>query len=424
MIFMATCLQVTAQRSSIYSRFGIGNMYSQEYAPQKAMGQLDAAYNNEYETNYANPATYGLKKFTSLDLGLGVNLESFRDQNFSDQQTSGQFSYFSYSFPLNKNKTWGLGFGLQPVSWKDYDVTADVINNTFFRQFSGEGNTYKAFLGTGVAIGDLLLGLESGLHFGHLEDNTYNTFLDISEVSTAQTLDQRIRGVVLKPGFQYRADINEDMKFTIGGTYAMETKINNRISENEFSFRPVFITSGSVEVQNRLLLQTFVDQTTDTEFDLPATFSGGVFVEKTNKWSLGADVKTQGWDDFSGINNNGANVDYQNSVDVSLGGSFIPNYRNPSKFYESFQYRYGGRYSTSYLNLGGESINEFGITLGVGIPNKLNTRNIHERSSYTSIALDIGQRGTTSNNLVQETFVKTTIGVNLNDIWFRKRRYD
>jgi hypothetical protein len=64
-----------------------------------------------------------------------------------------------------------------------------------------------------------------------------------------------------------------------------------------------------------------------------------------------------------------------------------------------------------------ESIDELGISFGVGVP-------VGRLFSNANIGFEIGQRGTTSSNLVQENFFNISLSLSLNDRWFEKRKFN
>jgi hypothetical protein len=80
-------------------------------------------------------------------------------------------------------------------------------------------------------------------------------------------------------------------------------------------------------------------------------------------------------------------------------------------------YRAGFRMEQTGLNIQTESIDEFGISFGVGIP-------VGKFGSNANIGFEIGQRGTTNNNLVEENFINLQLSLSLNDKWFQKRKFD
>ena len=55
--------------------------------------------------------------------------------------------------------------------------------------------------------------------------------------------------------------------------------------------------------------------------------------------------------------------------------------------------------------------------MGFGLP-------LPKSSSKVNFAVEVGKMGTTTNNLVQEEYLKFHLGFNFSDKWFVKRQYD
>ncbi|REK36505.1 MAG: hypothetical protein DWQ44_01065 [Bacteroidetes bacterium] len=81
------------------------------------------------------------------------------------------------------------------------------------------------------------------------------------------------------------------------------------------------------------------------------------------------------------------------------------------------QYRAGFNYSQTFLQLNESRLNEYGISLGLGLPVKRVGTTVH-------FAAEAGMRGTVDNNLVRENYLRFSLGFTLNDRWFIKPRYD
>jgi hypothetical protein len=79
-------------------------------------------------------------------------------------------------------------------------------------------------------------------------------------------------------------------------------------------------------------------------------------------------------------------------------------------------YRVGAYYEQSYIQLGPDRVNNFGITFGFAIP-------IYRMNNAINFAVDIGQRGNKQGGLVRERYVQFIINLSLHDIWFVKHRY-
>jgi hypothetical protein len=117
-----------------------------------------------------------------------------------------------------------------------------------------------------------------------------------------------------------------------------------------------------------------------------------------------------------------------NSWRLGFGGEIIPNINKYNKFFSKLKYRAGFYYSKTNISIRNTDVNEFGIDFGVGIPmfNRYSSTEGFMQSYITypfNIGVQIGKRGTTKNNLVQENFVRFRIGFSLNDKWFVKRKY-
>jgi hypothetical protein len=80
-------------------------------------------------------------------------------------------------------------------------------------------------------------------------------------------------------------------------------------------------------------------------------------------------------------------------------------------------YRAGMRFENTGLKINNESIKEFGMSFGVGIP-------VGGAFSNANFGFEVGKRGTTDQNLIQENFVNFQLSLSLNDRWFEKRKFN
>lgn len=424
-IFITTTL---AQSSTPYSRFGYGTLLKQEQAHLRSMGYLSSAYADTVQTNLANPAALGSKKFSSLDLGLNLDYHSQKDKTNKANYTAGRVSYLAYSFPVNKKKTWGMALGTSPFSTKKYNITSEEVNNTFFRDFNGQGGTYQLFLQNGVQVSkNLSLGVNTAVFFGTLKDETYNNFLSNGANSSGLRTNQKIRGYALKAGGQYTAQLKEKQDFTLGVTYNLESDINITKTDNNFLFTIAQferLKDGSINVLKRTEFSN-IETVSKSKSVLPSEIGLGGMLRTKEKWSLGVDAKFGLWEDFKGVNDD-SSISYQNSMNLSLGGSFIPKYRNPKRAFEAYEYRYGAHYSQLPLVINNKTINDFGVTLGASLPIKrtMPGSRIREIPSMIDLGINIGQQGSLNDGFIQDSYIKGSIGLNLNDVWFVKRKYD
>jgi len=69
---------------------------------------------------------------------------------------------------------------------------------------------------------------------------------------------------------------------------------------------------------------------------------------------------------------------------------------------------------------------EYGISFGLGLPVIKSVRIEEEKLpvvSRVNITAEYIKRGTTNNGLIEENYFNLTLGLNLNDKWFTKRKY-
>ena len=73
-------------------------------------------------------------------------------------------------------------------------------------------------------------------------------------------------------------------------------------------------------------------------------------------------------------------------------------------------------YNSSYLELRGKHLNEYSISLGLGLP-------IRGLKTVINLSAELGTRGTTQSDLISETYVNFVIGFSIYERWFLKRKY-
>ena len=155
----------------------------------------------------------------------------------------------------------------------------------------------------------------------------------------------------------------------------------------------------------------------DGSVGLPMKAGFGFTISRPNNWLIGADVVMQDWSKFSFF---GDASNLKSSLKINVGGEWTPEIAS-NKFARKMSYRLGGFYNSTFLTVAGQDIKEIGVTAGVGIP--IGYFNSYGPSySRISLGLIASRRGTLENNLLQEMTIQLRVGVNLNDIWFIKRR--
>ena len=420
-----------AGTSSPYSRYGIGDLQTNEFVRNAALGGSSIAVRDDSfpgYINFANPASYSAFRFTILETGVKANFENRQNNQTSENRTNVAMSYFSFGFPIKKLRS-GLSFGLRHYSHIGYKIndTLDLENvGTVNYQYLGDGGTNQFYLGLGGrvldndSLGKLSFGINASYLFGRLdnirrvEPDTLNA-LDLRLTNTTNMAD-----FFFNYGMQYDLKLKKNMMIGIGAVYSASTKIKGSRTILAERYRITPTTSGNYEsVQDTA---EYI-KSQPGNVTIPQAWGLGFSIQKLEKWMFTADYSSQNWSDYQAF---GETDNLADSWRASVGFEFSPDKHSDRKgeFFKRVAYRFGGYYSNTYLQLHGSQLNDYGITFGFGLPIGRSKVAGTLTQSIANIAVELGQRGTLDNDLIKENYINLRIGFTLNDNWFNQRKYD
>lgn len=421
LLVLTTTLQ--AQVNSPFSRFGIGDLYNGRNMANKAMGGVSAAYSDVQSVNFNNPASYTSLGLVTYDVGLETEVRTLSNPDKTDRFQSANmiFSYATMGMRLAKNKkektVWGLAFGIRPISRVRYNIqSVDRLPNidSISTEYRGNGGIYRGFIGTGLRLGGLSLGVNVGYLFGQQDLNTFRSITNDTIFHYVANVNQKtsINKFYIDGGAQYEQKLGKKSLIRIGahGNLGGEAK-GERDLVSQTTFFNSFGEADTVDVVERS--KTF------GRYVLPASYTVGVLFDRFNKLSLSAEYEHTRWADFR---NFGAN---DNLADIKMwrfGGQFIPDVNSGRNYFKQVAYRAGYFSGNDYVIAGGEALPVWGITVGAGLP----VRRFNAYSTqYSTINLSIeyGRRGR-QESLYNERYFRIGVGLSLSDVWFFKRQYD
>lgn len=108
--------------------------------------------------------------------------------------------------------------------------------------------------------------------------------------------------------------------------------------------------------------------------------------------------------------------EFKNRVRVAAGTEYIPNFQHRSLI-KRMRYRAGFHYSNSYLKIKDSSYNEYGASVGFGIPLLDNRSMVNISFEYVKVKPD-------SRPLLDEQYFRFTLNYTFNERWFFKFKVD
>lgn len=422
-------LQMNAQEgtASPYSFYGIGSLKFKGTVENRSMGGL-SIYTDSIHVNLRNPAAYvgpNLKVFNNenrpvkFTIGTSHNSINLKADSGSDKTSATTVDYMALSMPLGDK--FGFGLGLMPYTSVGYKLEDINSSNQVLNRYRGEGGLNKAFLGFGYRISEKLsLGIDMNYNFGNIQNTAIEYLYDDegNEIQYKSREENRsdLSGLNVNIGLTYKTMINEKLELQSGLTYSPKSDISSRNSRifstvviNESSGQELTVNSIEADLQSLGL--------DETDLTLPSRLSFGAGLGAPRKWFLGAEYTFQNTSKFSNPIVAIDNANFVNASNISIGGFFIPDSDSFSSYWKRATYRAGLHFENTGLEINNETINEFGISFGVGLP-------VGKWFSNANLGLELGRRGTTNQNLIQENFVNFQLSLSLNDWWFEKRKYN
>ena len=410
---LGTSAFAQADVDSPYSLYGIGQLRDKSMNVRlKGMGGVSNAMFGGGLINPSNPASCAkMDSLTFLfDAGVYFKSSTFSSSNVSERSANASFDYMAMAFGLFP--WWKMSFGVMPYSVKGYTMIVDTYDDNmghFASSFKGTGGLNQAYWGNAFKIGKhLAVGVNAYYVFGNSQTETTLFFPDsLYILASRRSVDLMVSSFMFDYGLLADFDIAPDTKMSFGLTYSQPIKLSGK--------QTVFIRS--IEEDDNTTIEYVIDtiaySTGKTKLTMPQGIGFGVAVQKSNRWSLGADFNWTQWSKFA---REGVTETLQDSWSVAVGYEFFPQHSSISNYFRRASYRIGGLYEHSYLNINDVSINKVGLSAGISLP-------LPRTLSKVNLALEIGQFGTHNANLIRERYVKLNLGVSVNERWFVKRKY-
>jgi len=391
-------LQAQSGTNSPLSIFGIGEIEYRDFGRTTGMGSVGIGLQSENFLNRSNPAALsGIDTLRFVvDVSAVIKFSEFITS--TDNARTNNFNFKNIAAGVRLSNRWTSSVGLSPFSNVGYSIrnsqpregSVDAQGELFF---TGSGGVNKFYWANAV---ELFRGFSLGVTSSYLFGNITHT--QESNVSN-RTETHNINKLNFDFGVQYSHFFGGHTRVTVGGIYGYESKMD--IQQN------VTLSSHNVILQNRRL--------PDQILYLPEYYGVGFSITHNRnnpEWVFAADYKFQNW---STNRLQHKELTFADSHIYSAGLQLTPNTRRPERLSQVMRFQLGASYSRSYLRVHGYQLEDYSVSMGVGIPFGL---------AYVNISAIVGESGTGQRGGITERYFMLSVGMSLVDRWFSRWQWD
>ncbi len=417
--------------NSPYSTYGIGDLNPTGLIRNVGMGNTGISNGHSEFINNMNPALLPVSKgnnkdstlkFTMLDFSLNGIARNLKQGEQTQQSGGVNLAYVNFLFPLSKH--WSTAVGLRPYSsvLNKFQTIRNFNDSTTNQiEYFSKGSINQVSIDNGYDVSkNFSLGLHLGYLFGSVAHRNTVYFPRNNSAFNQNRIGANYRDYTtafeIKPGIAYRLQLKDSagagsgIFFNAGVTYNQLLK-----GRSKRTVDLVFINSAD----GQSVLSDSLRSTKYFDLDLPSELAGGISFERPGKWTLAADFTYSTWAVYKDIY---GQKFLNNSYSVALGGEWKP---AKSITLRSPEYRAGFNYTKSPIAINGVQLDDFSFSLGTTVPvGRKDARYKSKPLNKLNAALVLGTRGTTSQNMVQEQYIKMYFGVVIQDKWFQRWKID
>jgi len=408
-VFLLSSLLTIAQQatSSPYSFYGIGDIRFKGTVENRLMGGV-SVFADSIHINLQNPASYAGLKLSTFAVGGSFSSVRLNSYQGNDKAQRSSVDYLAIGMPILKSSS--ISFGLVPYSAVGYKIK-NISSTGVERRYEGEGGLNRVFVGYGYQFNkDFSFGADVYYNFGSIETNSllYDQVRGI-EYGVQERNTSEMSGLGFKIGAMYQKKIKK-YDFSASMTFMPQSGLKN---DNSRSIAAVqYAESNSPGVIARL-----DPVNSKTTVKLPTQLSVGAGFGQVKKWLVGTEVVFKQSNSFDNRFADVTQATFENGIQYSFGGYFIPNYNSFSNYFKKITYRAGVRYEKTGMIIRDKSIKDYAFTAGFSFP-------LGGAFSNLNLGVEYGRRGTATANLVEENYTNVVLSVSLNDKWFVQRKFD
>lgn len=402
---------------SLYSRFGLGELYQFQSSQIQAMGGGGTALTSLNYLNLSNPATWSDQALTRI--AASVQFQGLQVTNADGAESrlnSGALQAFQFSFPLQRGKL-GVGISYKPVSRVLHRVQQSQIEvpdptldtpAAYNISFEGQGGLQQASVGIGfrpnryVSVGTTLDFL-----FGIIQETR------ITEFNSAEFAGTDFKNATRLNGFSA----------SLGGLITLPNLLqaNDALSLGLNVSVPTKLDGVQTKTIGLSLNQDTLGTALNGDLDLPLRTNMGLAYHIGNSWTFVSDLTYEPWSSFDSELAipgfvPGESSSFQDRTRFSSGVAYQPSINTLDPYFSRVSYRIGFYIDNGYISLSDNvDLTTRAFTGGFSLPTLF-------PGTRLDLNFEVGRRGATNLNFVKETFFKIHINVNIGERWFDRRK--
>ncbi|MFZ2322087.1 MAG: hypothetical protein WAV89_00165 [Ignavibacteriaceae bacterium] len=393
-----------AQNSSVYSRYGIGDV-EYGYSPMMlSIGDLGITRLDPDHIIVSNPASWSALSKTRIELSLGykgISISDNSDQYFTSET---DFKGFTFGFPVSHEYGIGVVTGLVPFSRVSYKsvknfTSSDADIPSYKVTYEGKGGISKLFLGSSVYLPfGFIAGATLDYYFGNLRYYSNIEFASNSDnINTDYENDHRTTGFgstigLISPNLapKINIDLLSDLRLGLSVNYIAKLNTDTLLT-----------ATSSTQIDT-------VTISTDKKMKLPLRINGGISFVLNDSYHINLDYSYQPWSnfEFDGISNSYL----QDASKFTAGFEYTPKKSRNMSLLEQMTWRGGVSFEKTQYQFNGNGINQFSVFGGFSFPMDID--------NLIDFGIQYSIRGTSDNSLLKEEFVKLYFGISFGELWF------
>jgi long-subunit fatty acid transport protein len=207
-------------------------------------------------------------------------------------------------------------------------------------------------------------------------------------------------------GVQYSFILNPQNAFTVGVVYSPKKDLHG----DAYGIYYDATSSSSVSIDT----VNVNDHRMKGRYSLPETWGAGINWQWNNKLMVEADFTYQPWSKAKyGSIENFEDTKFADRYRVGIGAQYQPHARG--SYLQRINYRFGTYANRDYITVLGNTVRDYGVTLGLGLP-------VPAMRTVVNIGFEFRHRQAHPNPLIKENYLNITLGLNFNEMWFVKNK--